>query len=166
LTKHPHIDDRLEWFAKAGTPFTPASEHEFTYHSTHIIPANSNMPIEVREELWYSSLIKVKNFYHVKHKFNADAAVLGVATFTLDRLMNYQEYLPTIPARERESLSCHEARFYEVRLLVSVRILEGFRHELRITAKWDPEDETGINFTDTLLGADINVAAAFRVTHV
>lgn len=127
--------------------------------STHYVPRNLNEPWTVQEFLWYNSLKVTENDRHYTNPKNKGNEELGVVTFNMDRLKSLRENLKTT------STGRSGCSYYEIPLSVNVVMLEGFRHELRVSAKWVPEDESGINYQDRVMGADINVAAAFEVTH-
>jgi hypothetical protein len=74
----------------------------------------------------------------------------------MTRLQERQGLLPIV-------VGLNGKQFYKIRLLVEVQMLEGFRHELRATARWANDNATHI---EEITGADLNIAAAFKVTAV
>jgi hypothetical protein len=151
----PYAFDRLVWFAHAGDAFLP--DTSFTYESNHHFPSEDDDVLWIAsEQLWYSSDGGKVSWYKYNHKENAGAAVLGTVSLDMTRLQEHQAVLPIIVGLDSK-------QYYKIRLLVEVQMLEGFRHELRITARWADDNTTNI---EKIMGADINIAAAFKVTAV
>jgi hypothetical protein len=111
------------------------------------------------EQLWYSSEGKNESWHRFDHPHNAKAAVLGTVSLDMSGLKARKGMLPKVDGIGGKQL-------YRVQLLVQVRMLEGFRHELRVTARWVPDGADGDLDADEVMGADVNVAAAFKVTAV
>jgi hypothetical protein len=162
LTKNPHLVNRLDWFATAGTEFK--CEDPFIYESTHLFPVKGDGPWEARETLYYSSRMMEKSNEHYlfNHPKNQGSQELGTVTFNMGRLQDFKEYLPQVNNGDPKN----PAKNYVVQLLVSVNALDGFFHELRLSATWNLDDETGIFYNEEIRGADINIAAAFQLTNV
>jgi hypothetical protein len=74
----------------------------------------------------------------------------------MTRLQERQGLLPIV-------VGLNGKPFYKIRLLVEVQMLEGFRHELRVIARWADDDATHI---EEIMEANLNIAAAFKVTAV
>jgi hypothetical protein len=148
----------LEWFIQAGQEFAPG--HRFPFSSTHLFPVNdTDADWIVSEQLWYSSKGDKQSYYKDKHPHNSDAAVLGTIKFNLSPLKKV-----ALPIRGEGNARC-----YEVKLHVTVRMLEGFRHEVEVTARWVREAEDGFAefmVVDGLDGVPINISAAFEVTAI
>jgi hypothetical protein len=151
----------LEWFAQAGEEFAPG--HLCWFKSTHLIAVeDTEASWIVTEQLWYSSKGDKKSWYKSTHPRNRDAAVLGTIKFDLSPLKKM-----ALPITGAENSQC-----YEIELQVSVRIKEGFRHELEVDAQWrrEGQDEEGptTHFmqVDGVKAVTVNVSAAFEVTAI
>jgi hypothetical protein len=151
----PYAFDRLIWFAHAGDAFLPGTC--FAYESNHLFPFEDDGVSWIDlEQLWYSSDGGKVSWHKYNHKENAGAAVLGTVSLDMTRLQERQGLLPIL-------VGLNGKQFYKIRLLVEVQMLKGFRHELRATARWADDDATHI---EEITGADLNIAAAFKVTAV
>jgi hypothetical protein len=150
----------LEWFTQAGQEFAPG--HLFWFKSTHLFPVkDTRAPWIVTEQLWYSSEGDKKSWYKAGLAPNRDAALLGTIKYDLSPL---KKMAP--PMRGAGNFQC-----YEIELQVSVKMLEGFRHELEVNAKWRREDQDDDGYTkftqvDGVKPVTVNVSAAFEITAI
>jgi hypothetical protein len=131
----------------------------FTYESEHLFSADTQDEWVAVEQLWYSSEGNNESWHRFDHEHNAKAAVLGTVRLDMSSLKAHEKRLPKVNGTDGR-------RFYRVKLLVKVQMLEGFRHELRVTARWAPDDTCSDMDVHEIEGADINVASAFKVTAV
>lgn len=153
-------------FVQAGQKLEPGQKFYFT--SKHLFPASEpNRAWVATEQIWYSSLAGKADWYQSDAPQNEDARMMGTIHLDMSKLQAHVDTIPTVDEGDFKQ--------FEITLRVGVEMMEGFRHTLRIKARWAPgfeSDERGATFkddqmdVDEIAGGDINIAAAFKVSAI